>query len=48
MKQLSTREMKFVSCIAGYGFLGDRSNGDILEELDMDTIENKLAGYKYD
>jgi len=38
--------MKFMRRITGYSLLDHKKNEDILEELKVDPIENKLAQYK--
>jgi hypothetical protein len=38
--------MKFITRTAGYSLLDHRRDGDILEELEVDAIENELAQNK--
>jgi len=46
IRGLNTAEMKLMRHTAGYSLLDHRRNEDILEELTVDPLENKLAQYK--
>jgi hypothetical protein len=41
-----TAEIKFMRRTSGYGLLEHRRDGDILDERDVDSGENKFAQYK--
>jgi ABC-type ATPase involved in cell division len=44
--RLKTTEINFMRRTAGYILLDHRKNEDILEEIKVDPVENKLAQYK--
>jgi hypothetical protein len=46
IRRLKTAEMKLMRYTAGYSLLGHRGNEDILEELKVDPVTEKLAQYK--
>jgi len=43
IRRLKTTEMEFMRRTAGYSLLDHRKNENILEELKVDPIENKLT-----
>jgi hypothetical protein len=46
MRRQRTAEMKFMRRAAGHSLLDHRRHEDILEELKVETVENKLTYYK--
>jgi hypothetical protein len=46
VRRLKTAEMKFMRRAAGYSLLDRRRNENVLEEIRVDSVENKLAQYK--
>jgi hypothetical protein len=43
MRRLKTAEMKFMRPTGGYSLLDHRRSENILEELNVDPVEEKLA-----